>query len=301
MYTHIIIMKQILHPVLSTRNSHDRDQYIQFFEEDHKYVITNDPENKYTSVTTWNHSHFPVFNANLIIKNMMKGKNWKEGHKYWGLTAEEIKKQWSDNGSAVSGAGTDLHFQIECFMNNPELDIAFHYKHIDLFNSYLTFVNSKEEKEKEKAIEWDYFINFIKDHSELKPYRTEWTIYDEDLKISGSIDMIYENPDGTLSIYDWKRSKDITRVNNFNKFAINKLICHMPDSNFWHYALQLNTYKRIIERKYGKIVTDLYLVRLHPDAEEKNYELIKLPNLSKEIDELFEERKQKLLIIRENA
>jgi len=58
----------------------------------------------------------------------------------------------------------------------------------------------------------------------------------------------------------------------------------------------LNTYKRIIERKYGKIVTDLYLVRLHPDAEEKNYELIKLPDLSKEIDELFEERKQKLIV-----
>ena len=283
-------MKQTLHPVLSTRNSHDRDQYIQFFEEDHKYVITNDLENKYTSVTTWNHSHFPIFNANLIIKNMIKGKNWKEGHKYWGLTAEEIKKQWSDNGSAVSGAGTDLHFQIECFMNNPS---TFDYKHNDLYNCYLTLVNSKEEKE--KAIEWDYFINFIKDHPELKPYRTEWTIYDEDLKISGSIDMVYENADGTLSIYDWKRSKDITRINNFNKFAINKLICHMPDSNFWHYALQLNTYKRILERKYGKVVTDLYLVRLHPDAEENNYELIKLPDLSKEIDELFEERKQKLI------
>jgi hypothetical protein len=274
-------MNSTLLPILSTRNSHDRDQYIQFFEEDHKYVITNDPENKYTSVTTWNHSHFPVFNANLIIKNMMKGKNWKEGHKYWGLTAEEIKKQWSLNSSAVSGAGTNLHFEIECFMNNPHIDIAYAYKHIDLYNAYLN---------EEKAIEWCYFINFIKDFPELKPYRTEWTIYDEDLKISGSIDMIYENPDGTLSIYDWKRSKEITRVNNFNKFAKNKLICHMPDSNFWHYALQLNTYKRILERKYNKIVTDLYLVRLHPDAEEKNYELIKLPDLSKEIDELFEER-----------
>ena len=108
--------------------------------------------------------------------------------------------------------------------------------------------------------------------------------------------MVYENPDGTLSIYDWKRSKEITRINNFKKSAINKLICHMPDSNFWHYALQLNTYKRILERKYGKVVTDLYLVRLHPDAEEKNYELIKLPDLTKEIDELFEERKQKLII-----
>jgi ATP-dependent exoDNAse (exonuclease V) beta subunit len=285
-------MKPTLHPTLASRNCHERDQYIQFFEEDHKYVITNDPNNKYTSVTTWNHSHFPVFNANLIIKNMMRGKNWKEGHKYWGLTAEEIKQQWSSNSSAVSGAGTDLHFEIECFMNNPDLESGFKkgYKHADLHEAYLQNPKAIE------VIEWDYFINFVKDHPELKPYRTEWTIYDEDLKISGSIDMIYENPDGTLSIYDWKRSKDITRVNNFNKFAINKLICHMPDANFWHYALQLNTYKRLIERKYGKTVTDLYLVRLHPDAEEKNYELIKLPDLSKEIDELFEERKQKLTV-----
>ena len=281
-------MKPTLHPTLATRNCHERDQFIQFFEEDHKYVITNDPNNKYTSVTTWNHSHFPVFNANLIIKNMMRGKNWKEGHKYWGLSAEEIKQQWSNNSSAVSGAGTDLHFEIECFMNNPDLESGF--KHADLHEAYLQNPKAIE------VIEWDYFINFVKDHPELKPYRTEWTIYDEDLKISGSIDMIYENPDGTLSIYDWKRSKDITRVNNFNKFAINKLICHMPDANFWHYALQLNTYKRLIERKYGKTVTDLYLVRLHPDAEEKNYELIKLPDLSKEIDELFEERKQKLIV-----
>jgi hypothetical protein len=295
-------MKPTLLPILSARNCDDRDQYIQFFEEDHKYVITNDPENKYTSVTTWNHSHFPVFNANLIIKNMMKGKNWKEGHKYWGLTAEEIKKQWSSNSSAVSGAGTDLHFEIECFMNNPDLESGYNkgkkgYNHSDLYEKYILDPNTKEQK----AIEWDYFINFVKDLPELKPYRTEWTIYDEDLKISGSIDMVYENPDGTLSIYDWKRSKEITRVNNFNKFAINKLICHMPDSNFWHYALQLNTYKRILERKYGKTVTDLYLVRLHPDAEEKNYELIKLPDLSKEVDELFEERKQKLIINKENA
>ena len=287
-------MKPTLHSTLASRNCHERDQFIQFFEEDHKYVITNDPNNKYTSVTTWNHSHFPVFNANLIIKNMMRGKNWKEGHKYWGLTAEEIKQQWSSNSSAVSGAGTDLHFEIECFMNNPDVETGLKgnkgYKHADLLEAYLQDPSSKE------VIEWDYFINFVKDHPELKPYRTEWTIYDEDLKISGSIDMVYENPDGTLSIYDWKRSKEITRVNNFNKFAINKLICHMPDANFWHYALQLNTYKRLLERKYGKTVTDLYLVRLHPDAEEKNYELIKLPDLSKEIDELFEVRKQNLTV-----
>jgi hypothetical protein len=106
--------------------------------------------------------------------------------------------------------------------------------------------------------------------------------------------MIYENPDGTLSIYDWKRAKLITRINNFNKFALPPQICHLPDSNFWHYALQLNTYKAIIEQKYGKIVKHLFLVRLHPDAEEKNYELIELPDLSTEIKDLFMERKKQL-------
>jgi hypothetical protein len=60
--------------------------------------------------------------------------------------------------------------------------------------------------------------------------------------------------------------------------------------------LQLNTYKAILEKKYGKTVKELFLVRLHPDAEEKTYELIKIPDLSTEIKELFEERKKQIII-----
>jgi ATP-dependent exoDNAse (exonuclease V) beta subunit len=157
-------------------------------------------------------------------------------------------------------------------------------------------MSDNKEKHESTAIEWLYFINFVRDFPDLKPYRTEWTVYHDDVKISGSIDMIYENPDGTLSIYDWKRAKLITRINNFNKFALPPQICHLPDSNFWHYALQLNTYKAIIEQKYGKVVKSLFLVRLHPDAEEKNYELIELPDLSTEIKDLFMERKNNLLM-----
>jgi hypothetical protein len=59
----------------------------------------------------------------------------------------------------------------------------------------------------------------------------------------------------------------------------------MADSNFWHYALQLNTYKAILESKYGKVVKDLYLVRLHPDSTE--YELIRIPDLKNDIEKLF--------------
>jgi ATP-dependent exoDNAse (exonuclease V) beta subunit len=284
-------MKTTLHNVLSIKNSHSRDSDIQFFEEGHKYVILSEPDVKYTSVTTWNHSHFPKFEADNIINNMMNGKAWKEGHKYWGLTPEQIKAQWNNNRDSVAGAGTELHYEIECFNNNNMLSSG--YTNKELYEMYMSENNLTHES---KAIEWRYFINFVRDNPDLKPFRTEWTVYHDDVKISGSIDMIYENPDGTLSIYDWKRAKLITRINNFNKFAISPQICHLPDSNFWHYALQLNTYKAILEQKYGKVVKNLFLVRLHPDAEEKNYELIELPDLSREIKDLFEERK-KLLII----
>ena len=100
--------------------------------------------------------------------------------------------------------------------------------------------------------------------------------------------MVYENPDGTLMIYDWKRSKGISAVNTYDKFATTECISHMPDSNFWHYSLQLNTYRAILEKKYERKVTSLCLVRLHPDCEENTYELIDVPDLRKDVAALFE-------------
>ena len=282
-----------MEPILALANQHDRDTNISFQEEGHKYTIHTDPDSKYTSVTTWNHTHFPHFNADLVIQKMMKGKKWNPQNKYWGMTPEQIKALWNANGAAVSGAGTDLHYNIECFMNDPAQ--PYPYVHKELAQKYIIAQNElKDAPAPAPAKEWQYFLDFLRDYPDLKPYRTEWTIYDEDLKLSGSIDMVYENPDGTLMIYDWKRSKDISRVNNFNEYAKTPCISHLPNSNFWHYSLQLNTYKGILERKYGKKVTDLYLVRLHPDAEENTYELLRVPDLSDYIHQLFDMRKNEV-------
>lgn len=282
-------MESQLNNVLRIRNSHPRDEHIQFFEEGHKYIVDLEPETKYTSVTTWIHEHFEQFDADKIISKMMSGSRWKEGHRYWGMTPEQIKNQWNSNKDTASSAGTNIHYEIECFNNDKRF--TFHYTNKELLEIYMCDFGSKLS---ENPLEWQYFINFVKDHPHLKPYRTEWTVFNEDIKISGSIDMVYQNPDGTLSIYDWKRSKKITRINTFNKFALPPCISHLPDSNFWHYALQLNMYKYILETKYDKVVKELYLVRLHPDDEEKNYELIQLPILTKEIKDLVEERKNKI-------
>lgn len=262
--------------VLENFYPHERDQYITFNEAAHKYTILTDPNTNYTSVTTFIHKLFPEFDSNETIKKIMKRPDWKPGHKYWGLSVDEIKSIWNKNGKDAANAGTELHYRIECFMNNPSLEKG--YTHKDLLDHYKT-------QPIMQSVEWKHFLAFIKKFPSLKPYRTEWKIYHDDWKISGSVDMVYLNKDGTLSIYDWKRVKDIQEINQWNKYASSPLIPHIPDTNFYHYSLQLNIYKTILEQKYGQKVSSLYLIALYPDN--PSYHRVQVPFLEDEIHNLF--------------
>jgi hypothetical protein len=202
-----------------------------------------------------------------------------------------------------------MHYEIECFLGGltPPMtplggqiaylvpldphSLPLKYTHRDLLDYYSGIEGGIGASE---AIQGTPpFALFLQDYPHLVPYRTEWLIYDDEVKMSGSIDMVYENlDDGTLSIYDWKRCKSIDKTNGWNKFAITECISHLPDSNFWHYSLQLNTYKTILERNYGKRVSDMYLVRLHPDS--TTYQLLKVPVLENEMNDLFELKKNTL-------
>jgi ATP-dependent exoDNAse (exonuclease V) beta subunit len=250
---------------LKMLHAHPRDSRIHFDEGPHIYTIEGD-DSKYTSVTTWNHSHFDHFDADAIIDKMMTGKKWSSDptYKYYGMTREEIKKMWDDKRDSASRAGTMMHQDIEYYYNGADI--------------------------KNDSIEFQYFRRFLNDYPDLTPYRTEWNVFHEELKLSGSIDMIFENPDGTLQIYDWKRVEEIRHEADFGKYAKTPCIQHFPDTNFWHYALQLNVYKMILETKYDKKITDMYLVCLHPENQYKTYQRIQVPVLAKEIADLVEYR-----------
>ena len=247
--------------MLKIKNKHERDDNIIFIEEGHKYIVNGD--DSFISVTTYIHTHFKQFDSEVIINKMKKSKNWKQS-KYFGMKNYEIKKLWDDNGKNASSLGTKLHNDIEFFYNDIEI------------------IND--------SIEWTYFKNFYNNNINKTPYRTEWTIYDENLKICGSIDMIFINDDGTLSIYDWKRCKEIKLKNDYKEYSITPSINHLHDCNYVHYTLQLNIYKKLIERNYGFTVKDLHIVCMHPDNDNNNYIEYKLPIISEEIDKLFQER-----------
>jgi ATP-dependent exoDNAse (exonuclease V) beta subunit len=180
------------------------------------------------------------------------------------MTREQIKASWDKNRDSASGFGTKMHADIEDYYNGLEVQ--------------------------NDSIEFEFFRKFVKDFPELKPFRTEWMVFWEEMKISGSIDMIFENPDGTIYIYDWKRCREIA-YENYDKYLKTPCVNHLPDTNFWHYSLQLNMYKTILETKYNKKVVGLYLVCLHPDNPYKTYDRIEVPFLEKEMGELLELRK----------
>jgi ATP-dependent exoDNAse (exonuclease V) beta subunit len=161
------------------------------------------------------------------------------------------------------------------------------YTHKELLEMYET-TNKEQFSGIYNTREWEHFLQFVINYPDLKPYRTEWMIYDEECKIAGSIDMVYINEDGTLSIYDWKRCLTIEKTSGWNKYGIEECVNHLPDTNFWHYSLQLNIYKNILEKNYGVEISQLFLVKLHPDNKSGSFELIKLPFLKDEILSLFE-------------
>jgi ATP-dependent exoDNAse (exonuclease V) beta subunit len=272
--------------MLSEVNSHERDKNIVFIPSSHRYMINN--EEGYTSATTWVHSNFEPFDNDSVIDKMMNGSNWAKSP-YFGLSKGDIKQKWAENGKESSGMGTDLHYHIEKFMNLPTGKTR--PTHKDLLEEYYKIsrqdtANSFTEIELKQVIEWGYFLDFVRKHPDFLPYRSEWMVYNEDIKICGTIDMVYENPDGSLNIFDWKRCKTIQKY-SYGKTSLHPKMSKIPDSNYYHYLLQLSLYKYILETKYNKKVDTCVLVKLHPNNKTKSYEFHYLPNLGLNINELF--------------
>jgi ATP-dependent exoDNAse (exonuclease V) beta subunit len=221
--------------MLSVKNAHPRDQDIDFQEEGHIYTIRGDKY--YKSCTTWLKSFFEKFNADAIVDQMMNSPNWSLS-KYYGMTKQEIKQLWNENGKRAAEFGTRMHKHIEEFYNGKELP-------------------------DDLTPELESFVKFYDDHSHLTPFRTEMMIFDEDIRICGSVDMLFQNEDGTFSIYDWKFAKEI-QTHSYGKKGLFPLE-HMNDCYTVHYTVQLNLYRVILERKYGYVIQDMNLIFMHRD------------------------------------
>lgn len=235
----------------------DRDGRIFMLESSHHYYIDGHHEIISVSCTPTIHSYFETFDSEKIVNGIVKNKRHSSdvSYKYYQKTKEAILQDWEENRSSAAALGTSLHARIERF-----------------YNGYTV-----EEDDKEMGIEFnEYFQRFHRDIVQQRKwtiYRTEHMIFIEELYLNGSIDAIFKNEKGEIILVDWKRSKKIEREGFQGKMGTG--ICSdLPDCNFYHYSLQLNLYKYILELKYNMKVSELYLAVFHPDNENDSYILI---------------------------
>lgn len=249
---------------LEKKNPHQRDKRIRFDEGPHIYYLDGDALS--ISVTGFIHKFFNEFDADSIIPKLIRNPK-KE--RYYGRTVDEVKKEWNDIANKASTMGTKMHLAIELYYNG-ELHLQ------PSVNKW--FVGSKEE-----TLFMAFHNECVKDKP-IVPYRTEWSVFSDKYKIAGQIDMAYMNTEtNTIELYDWKRSKKIEKSNRWQTGK--GPVSHLPDSNFWHYSLQLNVYKFILETEYDIKVSGMYLVFLHPTQD--SYIREEISNFQYDVQNMF--------------
>lgn len=198
-----------------------RDITITFTEEDHKYSsIINDEEITYISGTTFISKFFSPFDPTGIITKKCAQKR--------GLTVEALKQEWKEKADKSCVYGTKIHETMEdCLLGRTKRN-----KPIDL-KEKLAMKNA--ERLSAKLL------------TKLEILGIEKIIFDERLKLAGTIDLLARaKKDGKIYILDHKTNGYIDVENKYNKFGLPP-IKHIPDTNFWHYTIQLNLYQYILK------------------------------------------------------
>ena len=267
---------------LANKNVHPKDKHVRFEEDGHRYYLLNSDTGEWDLCTKSNGfisstaigAQLFSFNAQAAARNIFMGKNFASGPYGHLKSPAEIEACWEER----SRRGSAFHLGCpETYYNNIPLDHD---------NPDIRPIIPK-------------FLKFAEDHTHLEPYRTEWLVFDKDLRVSGSIDMIFKEPDGTLSIYDWKlvdhilptdgseakKYKRIFKKNLEKRRSVDDL---QKKSKLVKYSLQLGVYKHILEKEYGVTIKDVFLIRFHDNLD--TYEKIRCFDMTNEIEQIMEER-----------
>lgn len=235
-------------------NSHPRDKRIEFYPEPHIYTIDKIPAPSASTVIS---KFFPEFDS------YGKASSLSRRNPLFGLPVEEIVKIWSSRGTEAARKGTFLHEQIEKYYLGEQY---------------------------EKIEEFGLFEKFVSDHKDIKPYRSEWRIFDEENHIAGTIDLVSKNGNG-FDIYDWKRSKNVIDNDGkpitkdpWGKVGIDKLD-DIDDTSYNRYCLQQSLYRYILEKNYNLTISKMYLVILHPNND--RYHKVEVPYLQEKIEHIL--------------
>jgi ATP-dependent exoDNAse (exonuclease V) beta subunit len=242
---------------------------IKFEDSTHSYYLDG---RKLTSVTTLIHKYTSHFDEEYWAN--IKSEEY-------GIDKSQVIYAWDFLNDISTYKGSPLHNYIENYYYNklyeyPSKSIIEHFGYDPIIDQFNIIKNQ--------------FHNFYNDSfGKLIAIKPEFIVYDEEYMVSGMVDMLFYNKKkNKLQIWDWKTNKALRSENRYQK--ISGIFSDMDDCELNTYALQLNTYKYIIQKNTGVEIDDLYIVWFFEKND--NYKIIPLPDLQDKVKLMFEDFKK---------
>ena len=265
----------------------------KFFESDHHYEFKG--ERVGMSVTRLIEEYANDFNQNEIADKVADKNNiirekvlanpsstFDEIEDVLALpvTRQDVLKEWQYKNDFACEKGSTCHEFAQSLWN----DKPFHASEFDNSEAY----NKAVDKIKQQA------INFHKDYNcFLEHFADEFVIGSDEFDIASAIDHLFINRHtGGLVLVDYKTNSYLTGHNKKSypkkmKPPLDNLI----DDSLHHYYLQLSIYKYLVELYSGIEIAEMFIVYMSENI--KNYEIIEVPYLKKEVQKILESRRVK--------
>lgn len=245
---------------------------IDFHEEEHFYTINNYRFG--ISATSLIETYAQEFDSDGISQ-MVANKR--------GISQKEVLDEWKKENefSCIKGSCIHLKAQSLWMGTNYEID----YNTID-------DTIDKDRLKKEYDIMSKQATDFYNDYKDMYDMiQDEFIVWSKEFDIAGSIDgIMYNKNTQQCCILDFKSNKDLQFKSKYRKKM--KVPLHeLDDVNGQHYYVQLSIYKYLIEKYTNIKVDELFIVYFNINAD--SYEIIEIPYLKKEVEEILENRRVK--------
>lgn len=247
----------------------DNFKDFQFFEDGHYYECKG--KRVGISVTRLIEEYANEFNAEEMAEKVANKEN---------RLVEDILAEWKYKADFACAKGSTCHEYVQKIWN----DTKWKPDWFDRSDDYIQAV----EKIKTQA------IKFYQDYEEhLEHLIDELPIGSEEYDIASCVDHLFYNKlTGGLVLVDYKTN---SYMSGYNKKAYKKAmkvpLNHLNDDALHHYHIQLSIYKYLIEKYTGLKVEEMFIVYMSENIE--NYEIIEIPYLKEEVEEILENRRVK--------
>ena len=242
------------------------------FRDFHREQLTFDAEHH---AYTWDGVSL-VSSTQLIDKYTRPFNAERESVQYakrHGRDAEEVRVEWEEKGAHARVLGTVVHEACERMVRMMDSRRPPYPEWAD--PAFLRYIEAAH--------------CILCDHPELGSRvgycLPELRVASPHYGVAGTIDLLC-NLDNRVTILDWKTSEKLEATSSVKMHVP----LRFPDTNYWHYAVQLTIYKLILQQEYDVGVDRLVIMQLGADGTSARYDM---PNCDEEVSDMLENYKKK--------